>query len=171
MATRTTKKAISGVTDADAQSAAAAYAKHTLSMDTLTAKMNEELEKIRQKYQPQISDAEENLEEPVEVLSIYAVEQRAKWDGKSIELGGCTIGFRTNPPSVQKPSKVTWAYILNLMNQSKVLKAFVKVKEDIDKAAILKETDAKVLKALEKIEVTIAQEELFFVDVKKEKVA
>lgn len=171
MATRTTKKAISGVSEADAQAAASAYAKHSLSKDTLTAKMNEELEKIRQKYQPQITEAEDKLSEPVEVLNVYAIEQRGRWDAKSVEVGGCVIGFRTNPPSVQKPAKVTWAYILNMMNQHKLLKAFVKVKEDIDKAAILKETDTKVLKALEKIEVSIVQEEQFFVDVKKEKVA
>lgn len=167
---RTKKTVKTNVSLTEAQAAANQYSSAVLKTESLTAKMNEELNVLRKKYEPQISELQEVLKEPVEVLQSYALEQRTKWDGKSVELGSCVIGFRTNPASVAKKKGFTWDAVVGLFKTNKLLKPFVKVKEDIDKAALLKEqTNSKIVSALEKVGVVFEQEEEFFVNPKKEK--
>lgn len=168
---RISKKTKVGITLPEAQAAANSYAENSARKDTLIAQMNERLTSIRQKYEPQITELDEAMEEPVDILEAYAKEQRDTWKGKSTELSNCVIGFRTNPASVAKKKGITWDAVVGLLKNSKLLKGFVKVKEDVDKAAILKtQADAKVMKSLAAIGVTIEQEEQFYVDAKKEEV-
>lgn len=171
MATRTTKKTIVGVSYAEAQSAANQYAAASIRKDKITAELNEKLKLVREKYEPTLTDIEAELQEPVDVLETFAKEQRAGWEAKSIELSNCVIGFHTNPPSIGKKRGITWDAVVGIFKANKLLKTFVRVKEEVDKAALLKEkTNAKLMKLLEPIGVTIEQEESFYVDVKKEKV-
>jgi phage host-nuclease inhibitor protein Gam len=170
--TRISKKTIVGVTLSEAQEAANIYAERSIEKDKLVAQMNEKLTAIRTKYEPDITGIDTELEEPVLTLETYAKEQRKNWDGKSIELANCVIGFRTNPPSVTKKKGITWDAVVGLFKNNKLLKSFVKVKEDIDKSAILKsQTDVKIVKMLNSVGVTIEQEEQFFVNTKKEEAA
>lgn len=167
--TRVSKKTIVGVTLYEAQEAANAYAQASLKKDSLTAALNENLAAVREKYEPGLTALIEEMQEPLQVLETYAKEQRKNWDGKSIELANCSIGFRTNPPSVSKKKGITWEAIVSLMKSNKLLKQFVKVKEDIDKTAILKsQTDLKITKQLQSVGVSIEQDEQFFVNTKKE---
>lgn len=169
---RTSKKTNVNVTLAEAQAAANTYAESCIKKDKITATMNEKLNAIRQQYEPGITELNVEMEEPVEVLEAYAIAQRGNWDAKSIELSNCVIGFRTDPPSVSKKKGITWDAIVGLMKNNKLLKQFVKIKEDVDKAFILKEkSNPKISKGLELIGITIEQEERFFVDTKKDKVA
>lgn len=167
--TRTSKKTNVNISLAEAQQAANTYASCSTKKDKLVAEVNEKLNNIRQQYEPKITELDEEMKEPVAVLENYAIENRESWDGKSIELANCTIGFRTNPPSVTKMKGFTWEAIVGLFKVNKILRPFVKVKEDIDKAAILKsQTDAKIVKQLSSAGVLIEQEEQFFVNTKKE---
>lgn len=167
--TRIAKKTIVSVSQADAQAAAHAYAKASINKDKLKAEMDAKLATIREKYEPEITGYDEEMNEQVETLEAFAKENRNNWDGKSIELANCTIGFRTNPPSVGKKKGITWDAVVGLFKANKLLKGFVKVKEDVDKAALLKQqSDIKLMKQLEAVGVTIEQEEQFYVDAKKE---
>jgi phage host-nuclease inhibitor protein Gam len=169
---RITKKTNVNVSLSEAQEAAHSYAQHSNRKDKLTAEMNQKIATIREKYEPDITQIDGEMEEYSEVLQVYALEQRKNWDGKSIELANCIIGFRTNPPSVTKKKGLTWEGVVGLLKASKVLKTFVKVKEDVDKSAILKvQADQKIMKALSLVGVTVEQEEQFYVDTKKEKAA
>lgn len=171
--TRTAKKTNVSVTLTEAQDAANNYARCAAKKDTLTAKMNEKLAAIREQYEPELTSLEEQMQEPVAVLESYAIAQRNEWgEKKSVELASCVIGFHTNPPSISKDRKTQWGFIIALMKNNRLLKPFVKVKEDVDKAALLKlRDDAKMLKAMNGVGITIEQEEQFYVDTKKEKVA
>lgn len=167
--TRIATKTIVDVSQADVQQAANAYAKASIQKDKLNADMAAKLAVIREKYQAEIDQLDEELNQQAEVLKSYAIEQRKNWDGKSVTLNNCTIGFRTTPPSVSKKRGITWDALVGLMKNNKLLKPFVKVKEDVDKTAILKaQTDAKVMKHFEVIGGIIEQEELFYVEAKKE---
>jgi len=170
--TRTAKKTIVAVTYAEAQTAANTYAAASIKRDKITAELNDKLKAVREKYEPSLTAIEDELSNPVEVLETFAKEQRPSWEAKSIELSNCIIGFRTNPPSVGKKKGITWDAVVGLLKNNKLLKAFVKVKEDVDKAAILKEqSNVKIMKQLQLVGVNIEQEEQFYVDVKKEKVS
>ena len=167
---RTSTKTKVGITETEAQEAAHIYANASIQKDKLKAQMNIKLAEIREKFEPQITQLESDLLEPVETLKVYAVEQRKNWDGKSTELANCVIGFRTNPASVSKTKGITWEAIVGLIKANKVLKHFIKVKEDVDKASILKEYgDVKIAKQLQAVGVVIEQEECFYVDTKKDK--
>lgn len=169
---RTAKKTVVGVSFPEAQQAANTYASVSTSLDKLEAQLNEKLNAIRLQYEPKITDLRDQLTHPVEMLEAYAKETRSDWENKSFELSNCVIGFRTNPPSVGKKRGITWDAVVGLFKANKLLKAFVKVKEDVDKQSILKaQADVKIMKALNTVGVTIEQEEQFYVDVKKEKVA
>jgi phage host-nuclease inhibitor protein Gam len=167
---RTSTKTKVDITETEAQDAAHIYAKSSIEKDKLQAQMNEKLAAVREHFQPKITALEADMVEPVEVLKVYAVEQRNTWDGKSTELANCIIGFRTNPASVSKNKKTSWEFIVGLMKANKILKQFVKVKEDVDKASILKEYgDVKINKQLQAVGIVIEQEECFYVDTKKDK--
>lgn len=167
---RTSTKTKVGITLTEAQEAAHAYATASITKDKLEAQLNQELATIREQYEPQITQLKTDMVEPVETLKVYGVEQRNNWDGKSTELANCVIGFRTNPASVAKTKGITWDAIVGLLKANKIVKHFVKVKEDVDKAAILKEYgDLKISKQLQAVGIVIEQEECFYVDTKKDK--
>lgn len=170
--TRTAKKTIVNVSLTEAQQAANSYASANIKMDKLTAEMNEKLTAVREKYEPQITEITESMAEQVDVLEAFAKSTRHNWDAKSAELANCIIGFRTNPPSLTKKKGITWDTVVALMQNNRLLKPFIRIKKDVDKAALLKaQTDAKLVKQMEAVGMLIEQEEQFFVDVKKEKAA
>lgn len=167
---RTAKKTKINISLSEAQEAAHSYADISIRKETLESEMNAKLAAIRAEYEPNITGLNEQLAEPYETLESYAKETKDEWKNKSLELSACVIGFRTNPPSVGKIKGVTWDGIVALLKGKKILKPFVAVKEAIDKAAILKsQTDAKIMKELTSVGVTIEQSEQFFVEEKKEK--
>ena len=135
--------------------------------------MNEKLAAIREQYEPELTSLSEQMQVPIGVLESYAIANRDEWgDKKSMELASCIIGFRTSPPSIEKDKKTQWGFIIALMKNSKLLKPFVKIKEDVDKKALLDlRNDAKYSKAMAGVGITIEQEENFYVDTKKEKAA
>lgn len=171
--TRISKKTNVLVSLEEAQAAAHNYAFYSNKKDLITTKMNEELAAVRQQYEPDITAIDSYMTDEVGVLESYAIATRDEWGSKkSLELGGCVIGFRTNPPSLSKKKGITWDYIVGLMKANKVLKPFIRVKEDVDKTALLKQqTDDKLMKQLASLGVTVKQEEQFYVDAKKEKAA
>jgi phage host-nuclease inhibitor protein Gam len=169
---RTSRVTTVNISLEEAQAAAHQYAQQSIEKDKITAEMNAKLAAVREKYQPSLDECEVALKEPVETLEAFAKENRKSWDGKSVELGGCVIGFRTNPASVAKKKGITWDAAVALFKSNKLLKPFIRVKEDIDKAALLKEqTNDKIVAQLDKVGVMFEQLEQFYVEPKKEKAA
>ena len=168
---RTKKTTIADVTLDQAQAASRQYSTASIALDKVEAKMNEEINKIKSKYEPEINQHREAMESPVGILEQYAKQEKDNWEKKSMELLNCVIGFRTGTGKVDKESGFTWDAVKQLLNGTKLLKQFIVTKTDIDKQAILKVTDEKVLKSLRANgKVFITKEETFFVDVKKEDV-
>lgn len=170
--TRIKKKVIANVTLEQAQEASELFATTSTKLAKVEAKMNEEINRVKSKYQDEITELHETLEEPQEVLQVFADEQKSDWGKKkSMELLHCTIGFRTGTPKVDKSKKFTWDAVLELMKKNKLFKPFVRTKDEINKEAILAEKNEETLKLLkEECYVEIKQDESFYVEVKKEEV-
>ena len=168
--TRVKKKVIANVTLEQAQEASELFATTSTKLSKVEAKMNEEINRVKSKYQDEITELQEALEEPQEVLQVFADEQKNDWGKKkSLELLHCTIGFRTATPKVDKSKKFTWDAVLELMKKNKLFKPFIRTKDEINKEAILAEKNEETLKLLrEECYVEIKQDENFFVEVKKE---
>ena len=132
--------------------------------------MNEEINRVKSKYADQITELNESLEEPMEVLSVFAKEQQPNWGKKkSMELLHCVIGFRTGTPKVIKDKKFTWDAVLELMRKNKVFSRFVRTKEEINKEAVIAEKNEAILNQLrEECYISVDQDETFFVQPKIE---
>ncbi len=168
--TRIKKKVIANVTLEQAQEASELFATTSTKLAKVEAKMNEEINRVKSKYQDEITELQEAREEPQEILQVFADEQKTEWGKKkSMELLHCTIGFRTGQPKVDKSKKFTWDAVLELMKKNKLFKPFVRTKDEINKEAILAEKNEETLKLLkDECYVEIKQDESFYVEVKKE---
>jgi phage host-nuclease inhibitor protein Gam len=169
------KKVIANVTLEQAQEAGQQFATNKTRLSKIEADINKQVDAIRAKYQEEITTLTEGIKEPMNILQAYASEQQQSWGKKkSMELLHCVIGFRTGNLQVEKPSKLTWVVILELLKKnSRSFKKFIRVKAEINKEAILAEKDnAKLLAKLkEKCSLTIGQEESFYVEAKAEQIA
>ncbi len=175
MATKTTKKkVIVNVTLEQAQQAGETFTANTTSLEKIKAKMNAEINNIKSKYLAEITELQEGLAEPSEVLEVFAYEQKEGWGKKkSLELLHCIIGFRTGTPKVEKTTKkFTWDGIVEVMKKNNMLKKFLRVTEEVNKEAILAEKNEVVLnQLLEDCYIDVVQDESFYITAKAEEVA
>jgi phage host-nuclease inhibitor protein Gam len=170
---RFTKPTISNVSLENAQEASELYATQQNKLEKIEAKMNDEINKVKAKYADEVTELQQSLAEPLEVLQVFASEQKNNWGKKkSQELLHTIIGFRTGTPKVTKDKKFTWDAVLALMKKNMVFSKFIRTSEEINKEAILSEKNEAVLNQLkEEAFVSIDQEEKFYVELKKEELA
>lgn len=165
---RVKTKVVSNVTLDQAQEASAQFANAATQLSTLEAKMNAEINRVKDKYQDKITDLQESMKEPQEVLKVFASEQQENWGKKkSTELLHCVIGFRTGMPKVTKAKGFSWDAVTELA--VKLFPHLVRTKSELDKDAVImlsKEDGFGEVK--EKIYIDVVQEETFFVEAKKE---
>ena len=168
---RTKKKVLVNIQLDQAQEASESYATNSNKLKKLEAKMNEEINKVKSKYQDDITALQESLTEPVEVLQVYAKEQQADWGKKkSMELLHCIIGFRTGMPKVVKDKKFTWEGINDIV--AKVFPNLVRTKIELDKDAVIALSKADGFDEIRtKCFIDVTQEETFYVDPKVEELA
>jgi phage host-nuclease inhibitor protein Gam len=171
MATRFKKKIITNVTLEQAQEASEQYAVTCNRLSKIEAKMNEEINKVKSRYQDDITDLSETLEEPKTVLEAFANEQKEAWGKKkSFELLHCIIGFRTSTPKVVKDKKFTWDAVTELVG--KMFPNLVRTKKELDKESIIGLRDSKDFERVkEKCYIDVVQDETFFAVPKEEEVA
>src|SRR5436190_18024426 len=116
---RISKKSFKDVTLEQAQSASQQFVETRTSLDKIEAKMNEEINKVKAKYMDEVTELSEQLEEPQEILEVFAKEQKRNWGKKkSLELLHCIIGFRTGTPKVVKEKSFSWDAVLQLMKKN-----------------------------------------------------
>lgn len=170
---RTSKKTFTNVTLEQAQEAAANFTKAKTELAKIEAKMNEEINKVKSKYADAIADQQNELEQPSDILEVYAKEQKSEWGKKkSLELLHATIGFRTSTPKVDKKKGFSWEAVLELIKKYPKFSHFVRTQEEVNKENILAEKDEKLLSELEdKAFVKIVQDEKFFIEPKVEEIA
>jgi phage host-nuclease inhibitor protein Gam len=169
---KTKKKVVTNVTVEAAQDAAKDYTNIANKLSATEAKMNNEINKVKEKYLDSITTLQENIKEPEAILEAFAYEQKESWGKrKSIELLHAVIGFRTGQPKVTKDKKFTWDAVLELMKKSNLFSGFVRSKEEINKEAILAEKNVAVLNQLkEDCYISIDQDESFFITPKVEEI-
>lgn len=161
-----------------AQEASKTHTEKTIELQKVEVQMNEEVNEIKSRYTDEITELKETLETTKDLLEAFAREQRASWgDRKSFELPHTVIGFRCASPKVSKQKQFTWDAVLELMKKNRSFKQFIRVKEEINKEAILSLdiTDKKNSSLLRKLNdecfLYIEQgEDSFYINPKKEAV-
>ena len=165
---RQKKKVFTSVSIETAQEASELYAVTSNKLAKLEAVMNEQINKVKSKYQDDITGLKEDLEEPMEILQAYANENKDSWGKKkSLDLLHCMIGFRTGTPKVVKDKKFTWDAVTELV--SKMFPNLTRSKVELDKDTIIAMRDQDgFMEIREKCYIDVVQDETFFVQPKVE---
>lgn len=167
---RKSKKVISAATREEAESAMATVACCNSQLKKIEAEIELEKQRIDNKFKDQIVKLQEKIEEPMEVLEVYAKQESANWEGRSFDLAHGTIGFRTNTPKVEKNKKFTWDSVVELLQ--KYFPELVRTKYEANKEAIIAMRDeADFEKVKNKCFINVVQDESFFVKTKEEELA
>lgn len=169
--TREKKTLVQGVSREKADEAFAAYAAADARQQHITAKMDVEITRIREKYQDELTRLQEAKDQSFEVLQVFAIEQKETMFSKkkSLETVHGVIGFRTGTPKLKTRKGFTWGAVTNLLRE--FLPGYVRITEEPAKDRLLADRDVPETAGLfEKVGIFVDQEETFYVEPKKENV-
>lgn len=156
-----------GISREEYEKSMAEYAAAEAKSQTLTAKMEAELNKVRAKYAVDLEDLEEVKETHFKVVEQYAIEHREDLfkDKKKVEGMYGTIGFRTGSPKLKLIDGFTWPYVTERCRE--FLPEYVKTSYDLAKSKLLADRAKTGMDELfEKVGVKVVQEESFYLDPK-----
>jgi phage host-nuclease inhibitor protein Gam len=168
---RQTKKIINNVGRDVAEEAFTRYADADATIQKITAEMDIAIIKIREKYQEKLAAAGGIKETNFEILQAYADSNPTDFGkSKSIDFAHGSIGFRTGTPSLKTLKGFTWASVTSLLKE--FLPDYVRITEVPAKDALLMDREhPEIAPLFPKCGVVVAQDESFFVQLKKEEVA
>ncbi len=170
MAKKREKKTVySGITSEQMEQAFADYAKADARQQKITAEMDIQMAKIREKWQDELTKLAETKDNAFDILQAYALENRDELFSKrkSLETTHGTLGFRTGTPTLETRKGFTWASVLEMLKE--FLPNYVRTKEEPAKDKLLADREDEEVAALfPKMGVVVVQDETFFVEPKKE---
>ena len=136
--------------------------------DQLTAKMNKELDAVRERYEEKLQTLRGNIN-----MRRAALEQWAEAHAdlfkqpRSMEFERGTIGFRTGQPKLKLLAKRTWDFVLaTLVNQGP--RGYTRTELTVAKDVIIADREKLGEEKLKEIGVKVVQEDAFFCEVKKD---
>lgn len=170
MAKKREKKTVyTGITSEQMEQAFADYAKADARQQKITAEMDIQMAKIREKWQDELAKLAETKENAFDILQVYALENREILFSKrkSLETTHGTLGFRTGTPTLKTRKGFTWASVLEMLKE--FMPNYVRTKEEPAKDKLLADREDEEVAALfPKVGVVVVQDETFFVEPKKE---
>jgi phage host-nuclease inhibitor protein Gam len=151
-----------------AETAFASYAEADAQQQRITANMDMQITKIRDKYADDLAKLTEKKAADFEIIQTYAINNRdAFGNKKSLMLTHGVIGFRTGTPKLKTRKGFTWPAVLNMLKE--YLPAYVRVAEEPAKDRLLADREVpEVASLFAKVGILVDQDEAFFVEPKKE---
>ena len=169
MATRQKKTLIQGISQEQANEAFASYAKADAQIQKINAEIELQCARIREKQADRLSQLDAEREQAFDVLQAFAVENKAELFAKkkSLDMAHGTIGFRTGAPKLKTLKGFTWASVLQMVRE--FLPGYVRTSEEVAKDKLLADRDEDgMFDKMSKCGITVAQDETFYVEPKKE---
>lgn len=169
MAKREKKTIISGVTREMADEAFASYSMAEAQAAKITADIELQCAKIREKYADKLTALEEQKTTAFDTLQAYASENKGDLftKKKSLDMVHGTIGFRTGTPKLKTLKGFTWASALQLVRE--FLPSYIRTTEEITKDKLLADRDVEgMCDNMSRCGIQVVQDETFFVEPKKE---
>ncbi|MBQ9229719.1 MAG: host-nuclease inhibitor Gam family protein [Prevotella sp.] len=178
---RQKKTVIVSVTRDEAEQAFTDYAKAQAETDKITASIELECAKIRERHQERLAQLECDMRCAFDTLEAYATINKDELFSKkkSLDMAQGTIGFRTGTPKLKTLKGFTWESALNLVRE--FLPDYIRKKEEINKDKLLTDRDieyASVGKGeavaqpmgslMAKCGIQVVQDEAFYVEPKTE---
>lgn len=176
---------ITGVTREAADEAFAVYAKAAAQSAKITADIELQCAKIREKYALRLAELDDEKKLAFDTLQSFATENQAELftKKKSLEMAHGVIGFRTGTPKLKTLKGFTWASALQLAKKFLPF-TYIRQTEEIAKDKLLADRDLKevavydtptcdprvvtMLEAMAACGIQVVQEEAFYVEPKKE---
>lgn len=172
MTTRQKKTIITGVSREAADEAFAQYAKADAQSAKITADIELQCAKIREKHAAKLAELEGEKERAFGTLQAFATENQADLftKKKSLEMAHGVIGFRTGTPKLKTLKGFTWASALQLVRE--FLPSYLRQTEEIAKDKLLADRDTERMgEQMAKCGIQVVQDETFYVEPKKEDAA
>lgn len=172
MAKREKKTIICNVTRDVADEAFANYAKAEAQSAKILADVELQCAKIREKYAEKLAELENIKAVSFDTLQVYATEHKDELFGKkkSLDMVHGIIGFRTGTPKLKTLKGFTWASALQLVRE--FLPNYIRTTEEIAKDKLLADRDVEHMHdEMARCGITVAQDETFYIDPKKEEAA
>lgn len=165
---REKKKVYKNVTRELAEQAMSSFAQAANRVSTIEAKMNKELQEIRDKYVDDLNDQNDLKDEQIEILETYAYEQKDQWGKKkSAELLHGTIGFRTGTPKVKFDKGFNSKSVTAILEEN--YPTYVRKVVEMDKEKLIANREEEDFPAIcKKAHIQVVQDETFFVESKAE---
>jgi phage host-nuclease inhibitor protein Gam len=146
----------------------------TLKLKYAAAKAAMELEiaRVQERHQEQMLALGKQIEISEAGVFVYCQQHRAQLfpDKKSIDFLLATVGYRTEPPSVEKSSrKDTWSAIAQRLETLEWGARYVNSPvPEVDKKALLADREKLSLEQLSEAGIRFEQDELFYISPKSE---
>jgi phage host-nuclease inhibitor protein Gam len=171
MSTRVKKTLQTNLTRDDAETAFADFARADAQQKEITAKMDVQITKIREKYANDLNEFQEQKDEAFEKLQAYAENNREEFGKKkSLDFQHGVLGFRTGTPKLKTLKGFTWASVLGLLKVH--LPGYVRTIEEPAKDRLLSDREEPdTNKKFKDVGIFVDQDETFFVEPKKEEIA
>lgn len=169
MSKREKKVIHTGITMEQADQAFAVYAKADARQNQITAQLDVQITRIREKYQDEIQTLQKQKEESFDIMQAFAQENKDQLFAKkkSLETVHGWFGFRTGTPKLKTLKGFTWGAVTNLLKE--FLPGYVRVSEEPAKDRLLDDRDLPEVAGLfPKVGITVVQDETFYVEAKKE---
>jgi len=169
--TREKKPVLQVKTVEQAELVMAKYAIADAKAAQITAKMDVELTKIREKYAEELIALKDEKDEQLDELHFFAEGNAQLFDKKkSLQMAHGVIGFRTGTPKLKTLKKFTWGAVVEMLKEK--LPDYVRTVDEPAKDKLLADRDIEeVSKHFAKCGIEVAQDETFYVELKKEEQA
>lgn len=168
MAKRTSKTVHVGISREEAEKAMAEYAAAEAKLQSINAKMEADMMKIREKYAGQVAELESQKDKNFDVVNMFAIEHRSELfqDKKKVETVHGSYGFRAGIPKLKAASGFTWASVVERCRE--FLPDYVRATYEVAKSKLLADRNSEDVKAqFEKVGIEVVSEEKFFIETKK----
>ena len=166
---RVKKVVVSGITQEQAETAFADFAKADAKVQNIQSKMDMEMTRIREKYADDLAKQQEIKDKNFEIMQTFATEKRDELFSKrkSYESAHGVFGFRTGTPKLKNMKGFTWASVTNMVKE--FLPEYIRTSEELAKDKLLADRDKEeVAELFPKCGVMVVQDETFYVEPKKE---
>ncbi|PQJ09526.1 hypothetical protein CJD36_020015 [Flavipsychrobacter stenotrophus] len=146
------------------------YSQNDIKLSQLNAELEEEIQAIKEDFSSDIDLVKAEQALLFATIKAYSVEKRHELmtdKMKSFDTLYAKIGFRKDPPSIKTLSGVTLDILTARLKEQK-LDAYVRTVEEPNKELLLADRDKEELsKKFSALGIKVAQEEKFYVELKK----
>lgn len=152
----------------DAETVMADYAKADATICKINATMDEQMTTIRNKYADYLQELGDTKAEKITELQMFAENNPQLFDKKkSLLMAHGVLGFRTGTPKLKTLKKFTWGSVTEMLRE--FLPDYVRTVDEPAKDKLLADRDNEEVNSLfKKCGFEVAQDETFYVELKKE---